>query len=73
MAENTPMDSSAIKIGGKAAQIVKCSQCQKEVQGDQCYTYKGAKGEEVFLCDGCRASRRIRRKLKIPICLALFC
>lgn len=47
-------DNMEIKIGAKADQIVKCSGCQKEVPTSQCYTYKGKKGESVFLCEVCR-------------------
>ena len=43
-----------IKIGAKSDQLVKCSGCQKEVSTGQCYTYKGKKGESIFLCETCR-------------------
>jgi hypothetical protein len=47
-------DNMEIKIGAKANQIVKCNGCQKEVPAGQYYTYKGKKGESVFLCEACR-------------------
>ncbi len=47
-------DNIEIKIGAKANQVVKCSGCQKEVATGQYYTYKGKKGESVFLCEACR-------------------
>ena len=55
MAEkNTGKDNMEIKIGAKADQVVKCSGCQKEVSAGQCYTYKGKKGESIFLCEACK-------------------
>lgn len=48
-------DNMQIKVGAKVDQLVKCSGCQKEVSTGQCYTYKGKKGESIFLCEACRA------------------
>jgi hypothetical protein len=43
-----------IKIGSKAQELVKCSQCQADVPGAQAYTYKGKKGQTIYLCEKCR-------------------
>lgn len=73
--ENIPADNTQIKIGAKASESVYCSQCQKEVTGSQCYTYKGKKGEAIFLCDSCRevAEKAFQEETKNPnIAGALF-
>lgn len=43
-----------IQIGGKANQSVLCAQCQQEIPAGEYYSYRGAKGEDVFLCLKCR-------------------
>ena len=53
--EGTSQANAKITIGAKADQAVQCSGCQKEVLADQYYTYKGKKGQSVFLCETCRA------------------
>jgi hypothetical protein len=42
-----------IKIGEKADELVNCGQCQGQFSATQCYTYKGKKGQTVFLCEKC--------------------
>lgn len=44
-----------IKIGAKADELVICGQCQGQFTAVQCYTYKGKKGQTVYLCEKCRA------------------
>lgn len=66
--ENIPADNAEIKIGVKASEALHCSQCQKEVTGSQCYTYKGKKGETIYLCDSCRevAEKAFQEETKNP-------
>lgn len=47
-------EEESLEIGGKASQSVTCSQCQKEVPAGQFYSYRGKKGQDVYLCGDCR-------------------
>ena len=49
-----PAGEEPIQIGSKAAQSVLCSLCQQEIPAGEFYSYKGSKGEDIFLCAGCR-------------------
>ncbi len=68
------MENPEIKIGSKTNQVVKCSQCQKEVNTSECYTYKGKKGEEIFLCETCReiAEKAFKEETKNPNMVMAF-
>lgn len=50
----SPADREPIQLGGKASQNVQCAQCQQQIPAGQYYSYKGEKGEDVFLCSPCR-------------------
>lgn len=49
-----PKNDEPIHIGAKADQSVLCAQCQQEVPAGQYYSFKGKKGQDVFLCGNCR-------------------
>ena len=43
-----------IQIGAKAAQDVVCANCQITVPGAQAHTFRGKKGEDIYICGGCK-------------------
>ena len=51
---SNPANDEPIQIGAKAQQGVVCGQCQQEVPAGQYYSFKGKKGQDVFLCGNCR-------------------
>ncbi len=57
-----------IKIGEKAEEKVQCGQCQLELAAAKAYTYKGKKGQTVYLCEKCRAiaEQKFREETENP-------
>lgn len=52
-AQGNGKENLQIKIGEKANEVVSCGQCQGQFPAVQCYTYKGQKGQTVYLCEKC--------------------
>lgn len=50
MSNPNPPSDEPIHIGAKANQSVACAECQQEVPAGQYYSYRGKKGQDVFLC-----------------------
>lgn len=48
------MSEEPIKIGAKAAEDVICANCQKSVPGAEAHSFRGKKGEDVYICSSCK-------------------
>lgn len=61
-------ESLQIKIGAKEDEVVSCGECQAQVAASKCYTYKGKKGQTVYLCESCReaAEKAFREETQNP-------
>jgi hypothetical protein len=68
MDENKDAEKGKLQIGSKVNENVTCSQCQKEVSGNEAYTYQGKDNAHVFLCSSCRqkAETALQAETKNP-------
>ena len=48
------MTDQPIKIGAKATETVTCTQCQKALPGAEAHSFKGKKGEDIYICPACK-------------------
>ena len=48
------MSEEMIKIGAKATENVVCANCQKTVTGSEALSFRGKKGEDVYICSTCK-------------------
>lgn len=65
---NNNAENHDIKIGSKANENVTCSQCAKQVLGNQAYTYKNKENKSIFLCESCRegVEKALQEETKDP-------
>lgn len=48
------MAEEPIKIGTKASENVTCADCQRIIPGSEAHVFRGKKGEDVYMCAGCK-------------------
>jgi hypothetical protein len=48
------MAEEPIKIGSKAAEDVVCAKCQKTIPGAEAHSFRGKKGEDIYICSVCK-------------------